>query len=50
MVTAEKKILVQDLRLCYGPQEVFHCIWFDVYRRAIHRVIGPATTGKHSFL
>ncbi len=50
MVTAEKKIQVQDLRLRYGPKEVIHGITFDVYRHEILGVIGPSQSGKSSLL
>jgi len=50
MVTAEKKIQVQDLRLRYGPKEVIHGISFDVYRHEILGIIGPSQSGKSSLL
>jgi phosphate transport system ATP-binding protein len=50
MVTAEKKIQVQELRLRYGPKEVIHGISFDVYRHEILGIIGPSQSGKSSLL
>jgi len=45
-----KKIEVQDLRLAYGNNEVLHGISLDIYENDILGVIGPAQSGKTSFL
>lgn len=50
MVSADKKIEVQSLRLAYGSKEVLHGISFDVHRNEILGVIGPAQSGKTSLL
>jgi phosphate transport system ATP-binding protein len=50
MVTPEKKIEVQNLRLSYGAKEVIHGISFDVFRNEILGVIGPAQSAKTSLL
>jgi phosphate transport system ATP-binding protein len=44
------RIAVEDLRLAYGPSEVLHGVSFEVYRREILGVIGPAQSGKSSLL
>jgi phosphate transport system ATP-binding protein len=43
-------IIVQDLRLAYGPKEVIHGISFQIQRHEIFGVIGPAQSGKTSLL
>jgi phosphate transport system ATP-binding protein len=50
MVTPEKKIEVQNLRLAYGAKEVIHGISFHIFRNEILGVIGPAQSGKTSLL
>ena len=45
-----KKVVVQDLRLSYGPREVIHGISFDIYQNEILGIIGPAQSGKTSLL
>jgi len=50
MVTPEKKVEVQNLRLSYGPKEVIHGISFDIFRNEIIGVIGPAQSAKTSLL
>src|SRR5216110_23411 len=49
-MTRNKKVEVQDLRLCYGPKEVIHGISFDIYENEILGVIGPAQSAKTSLL
>ena len=44
------KIVVRDLRLRYGEQEVIHGISFDVLPNEIFAIIGPAQSGKSSLL
>jgi phosphate transport system ATP-binding protein len=44
------KIVVRDLKLRYGEQEVIHGISFDVLPNEIFAVIGPAQSGKSSLL
>jgi phosphate transport system ATP-binding protein len=43
-------IIVQDLRLAYGPKEVIHGISFQVRRHEIFGIIGPSQSGKTSLL
>jgi phosphate transport system ATP-binding protein len=50
MVTPEKKVEVQNLRLSYGPKEVIHGISFDIFQNEILGVIGPAQSAKTSLL
>jgi len=50
MGEALKKIEVNGLRLAYGGREVLHGLSFDIYRNEIFAVIGPAQSGKTSFL
>jgi phosphate transport system ATP-binding protein len=44
------KIVVRDLKLRYGEQEVIHGISFDVLPNEIFAIIGPAQSGKSSLL
>ena len=48
--TMEKTIEIEDLRLAYGVREVLHGLSFDVFRNEIFGIIGPAQSGKTSFL
>ena len=50
MVTPEKKVEIQNLRLSYGPKEVIHGISFDIFENEILGVIGPAQSAKTSLL
>lgn len=50
MVTPEKKVEVQNLRLAYGAKEVIHGITFDIFKNEILGVIGPAQSAKTSLL
>lgn len=50
MVTPEKKVEVQNLRLSYGTKEVIHGISFDIFKNEILGVIGPAQSAKTSLL
>jgi phosphate transport system ATP-binding protein len=50
MVTPEKKVEVQNLRLAYGAKEVIHGISFDIFENEILGVIGPAQSAKTSLL
>ena len=50
LMTPEKKIEFQGLRLAYGPKEVLHGLTFEVYRHEIFGIIGPAQSGKTSLL
>jgi phosphate transport system ATP-binding protein len=43
-------IEIEDLRLAYGVREVLHGLSFDIFRNEIFGVIGPAQSGKTSFL
>jgi len=49
-MTRDPQIVVQDLRLAYGPKEVIHGISFDIRHNEIFGVIGPAQSGKTSLL
>src|SRR5688572_6863592 len=49
-MSANKKIVVENLRLSYGSNEVLHGISFDVYENEILGIIGPAQSGKTSLL
>lgn len=50
VIPSANKIVVEDLRLSYGPKEVLHGISFDVRRNEILAVIGPARSAKTSLL
>ena len=50
MSAPDTTIEVSDLRLAYGGREVLHGISFDVRRHEIFGIIGPAQSGKSSFL
>jgi len=50
MVEQAPKIVVRDLRLLYGQQEVLHGISFEIFRNEIFGIIGPAQSGKTSLL
>ena len=50
VMSGEPQIVVQDLRLAYGPKEVIHGISFNILRHEIFGVIGPAQSGKTSLL
>ncbi len=43
-------IAVRDLRISYGPREILHGVTLDVPRNGIFGIIGPAGSGKSSFL
>lgn len=43
-------ISVRDLRISYGPREILHGVSLDVPRNGIFGIIGPAGSGKSSFL
>jgi phosphate transport system ATP-binding protein len=45
-----KTIEIEDLRLAYGVREVLHGLSFDIYSNEIFGIIGPAQSGKTSFL
>ncbi len=47
---SDPHIVVQDLRLSYGPKEVIHGISFQIQRHEIFGIIGPAQSGKTSLL
>ncbi len=49
-MTPHAKIVVEDLRLSFGPKEVLHGISFRVHENEILGVIGPAQSGKTSLL
>ena len=44
------QIVVQDLRLAYGPKEALHGVSFDILRNENLGIIGPAQSGKTSLL
>ncbi len=46
----EIAISVRDLRLAYDQREVLHGISFDIHRHEVFGIIGPAQSGKTSFL
>ncbi len=48
--SASPKILIEDLRLSYGPKEVIHGISFYIEPNEILGIIGPAQSGKTSLL
>jgi len=50
VVTGDKTIVVEDLRIAYGTREVLHGISFDIRRNEIFSIIGPAQSGKTSLL
>jgi phosphate transport system ATP-binding protein len=50
VMTTDKHIEIQNLRLAYGAKEVIHGISFDIYRNEILGVIGPAQSAKTSLL
>ncbi len=43
-------IEIENLRLAYGVKEVIHGLTFNIYRNEIFSIIGPAQSGKTSFL
>ena len=43
-------IAVKDLRISYGPREILHGVTLNVPRNGIFGIIGPAGSGKSSFL
>lgn len=43
-------IEIEDLRLAYGVKEVLHGVTLNIYRNEIFGIIGPAKSGKTSFL
>jgi phosphate transport system ATP-binding protein len=47
---SDPHIIVQDLRLAYGPKEVLHGISFQIQRHEIFGIIGPSQSGKTSLL
>jgi phosphate transport system ATP-binding protein len=47
---SDPHVIVQDLRLAYGPKEVIHGISFQIQRHEIFGIIGPAQSGKTSLL
>jgi phosphate transport system ATP-binding protein len=50
MVTAMKKIEVENLQIAYGDHEALKGVTFDVHENEILAVIGPAQSGKTSML
>ena len=50
MVTNPTKIEIRDLRVSYGNREVIHGVSFDIYENEILGIIGPAQSGKTTFL
>lgn len=50
MVSQEKKIEVENLRLFYGVHEALKGVSFDVFSNEILAIIGPAQSGKTSLL
>jgi phosphate transport system ATP-binding protein len=50
MVTRQKKIEVSNLKVRYGRTEALKGITLDVYRHEILGIIGPAQSGKTTFL
>ncbi len=43
-------IEIEDLRLAYGVKEVLHGVTLNIHRNEIFSIIGPAKSGKTSFL
>lgn len=50
MSAPDVTVEVSDLRLAYAGREVLHGISFEIYRHEIFGIIGPAQSGKSSFL
>jgi phosphate transport system ATP-binding protein len=50
MVSAKTKIEISNLKVAYGSREVIHGLTFDIYENEILGVIGPAQSGKTTFL
>ena len=50
MVAAEVKLAVRDLNISYGGQRALSGISLDVHEHEIFGIIGPAGSGKTSFL
>ena len=47
---ARAKIQVRDLSVAYGDKTVLSGVTFDVFEHEIFGIIGPANSGKTSFL
>jgi len=47
---ADPKISVKNLRVYYGDHEAIHGLSLDVYKNEILAIIGPAHSGKSTFL
>lgn len=47
---ADKVLEVHDLRVFYGDKQVLGPVTFDIYDKEIFAIIGPANSGKTSFL
>ncbi|MDZ7315713.1 MAG: phosphate ABC transporter ATP-binding protein [candidate division KSB1 bacterium] len=50
MVDKKEKIQIRNLRVSYGAHEALKGISFDVYENEILGIIGPAQSGKSTFL
>jgi phosphate transport system ATP-binding protein len=50
MVDAAPKVSVRDLRVAYGKKQVLRGVDLDVLEHEIFGIIGPANSGKTSFL
>jgi len=50
MVSATKKIEVDQLKVSYGAHQALKGVTFDVYKNEILAVIGPAQSGKSTLL
>ncbi|MDZ7370726.1 MAG: ATP-binding cassette domain-containing protein, partial [candidate division KSB1 bacterium] len=50
MVDKKEKIQIRNLRVSYGAHEAIKGISFDVYENEILGIIGPAQSGKSTFL
>ena len=50
MVDAKKLLEVENLEIFYGDKKALGPVTFDIYENEIFGIIGPANSGKTSFL
>jgi len=50
MVSPHPKITIRELAIAYGPKTALHGLSLDIFEHEIFTVIGPANSGKTSFL
>ncbi len=50
MVTEQNKFSIQELNIYYGQEHVVKNLNFEIFQNEIFTIIGPANSGKSSFL